>query len=374
MAAYQLLQILLILVQLIDTAKYIFIEQRISHDEASSYCQNSYGTTLASIHSLAANEEASGLCQSSCPSCTRAVDHGCWIGLNDKGNERDDSPIGWVWPDGSPFDWESWRSGEPHDEPSGGSSTDRDCVYIYPANHPINTYRRMWADVECIFTAYFLCNHPPTPKPTAAPTNDPSQSPTNNPSNSPSITPSLNPSQHPTNNPTQNPTTHPSNEPSCDPIHNPTNHPSTNVPTLSIDMHDHAHINTTANFVYSTFEDKTTIDVEIVDERDVCGSICVATAISAVVLVVIGAMLIVLYKLLRKEKEVVIICTSSREKVDAVVKATTNETMLARHVDDNASQTQVRIIADNEAKKKESDSDSDRMYENTKGAPISTRG
>eukprot|EP01083_Nonionella_stella_P200284 733633_1 len=121
MSSFKVLTILLIIMLLfnvIHTSKYIFVEQDADWDKASSYCQNTYGifvfsvwirsnnqmynhhqgTSLASIHSLTDNEEVGLLCQSS-------IFYGCYIGLNDKVNERDYSQDGWVWSDGSTFDW-----------------------------------------------------------------------------------------------------------------------------------------------------------------------------------------------------------------------------------------------------------------------------
>eukprot|EP01083_Nonionella_stella_P312780 1120021_1 len=207
MAAFNVFTILLtimLLLNVIHTSKYIFVEQDVDWDEASSYCQNTHGTSLASIHSLTDNEEVSGLCQSSCPSCTTNVDHGCYIGLNDKGNERGDSPDGWVWTDGSTFDWENWRgSGS---EPNGDGGTDRDCVYIYPSNHPNVDYRATWADVECSYTAYFICNHPDPQTTTESPSLHPAPAP--NPTKRPTPVPTKGPSTAgPTKGPTAKPTT-----------------------------------------------------------------------------------------------------------------------------------------------------------------------
>eukprot|EP01083_Nonionella_stella_P179046 634425_1 len=156
MSSFKVLTILLIIMLLfnvIHTSKYIFVEQDADWDKASSYCQNTYGTSLASIHSLTDNEEVSLLCQSS-------IFYGCYIGLNDKVNERGYSQDGWVWSDGSTFDWANWR-GSPS-EPTGGGSIDGDfdCVYIHPSDHPNVDYRATWADVDCSYTAYFICNHP----------------------------------------------------------------------------------------------------------------------------------------------------------------------------------------------------------------------
>eukprot|EP01083_Nonionella_stella_P303503 1050875_1 len=222
MAACNTLTILLML-HVIHTSnsQYLFVEQKVNWAAAASYCQTTYGTSLASIHNETDNEQVSTLCQSSCPSCSANWQHGCWIGLNDKANERHDSPLGWVWLDGSAFDFEKWRE----NEPTGG--TDRDCVFIYPADYPNagGSYQTKWADVECSATAYFLCNDPDPP--TAQPTDAPTQPPTTNPSHSPTDTPS----NDPTINPSHTPTTNPSRTPSIDRSTSTT--PPTATPSLT---------------------------------------------------------------------------------------------------------------------------------------------
>eukprot|EP01083_Nonionella_stella_P193693 715080_1 len=224
MASYHLLSILIImiiLIQLIDASQYILVEQRVYWNEASLHCQNAYGTFLASIHSLLDNIEAANLCKSSCQSCGK-VAYGCFIGLNDQLNERDDARDGWVWQDGSSYDFENWRNGvtqfEPMQDEEGGPAPDEDCVVIFPSDHPDTGYQTAWADVQCEQShdanqpsnpGYFLCNNPLTTDPTASP----SKMPTVNPSSEPSVNPTRQPSMNPSGIPTIDPGAMSSQEP-----------------------------------------------------------------------------------------------------------------------------------------------------------------
>eukprot|EP01083_Nonionella_stella_P029857 82035_1 len=212
-------------------ASYVLVEQSLSSDAASTYCQDTYGTYLTSIHSESDNQEASALCKMK-PSCANngclKYLMSCHIGLNDKTNERDDLRDNWVWSDGSSYDYENWKVGEPNDN---ANSVDEDCVIIYPINHIDNAFSTMWGDISCTeHELYFLCNTPttnhPTHYPSIHPTLTPSMNPTASPSSHPSIQPTMIPSQQPTITPTGQPTMNPSFNPSI----NPTSHPLTDVP------------------------------------------------------------------------------------------------------------------------------------------------
>ena len=64
---------------------YIYVDLARNWDQAEEYCQTSFGTHLASIHSQSTQNEVTELCK-----------HRCWIGLNDKTHEGV-----WEWSDGT---------------------------------------------------------------------------------------------------------------------------------------------------------------------------------------------------------------------------------------------------------------------------------
>eukprot|EP01083_Nonionella_stella_P074063 200718_1 len=228
------------------SGKYIFVEQKLSSLDASTFCQNTYGTHLASIHSATDNYEAGTLCQmtpncisSSCPNFLMA----CHIGLNDKENERGTDKSGWVWEDGSAYDFQRWRANEPSNV---NGQMGVDCVAIHPTTHPNVGYTLTWNDLSCKdYQLYFLCNAPPTAHPTEDPTKHPTlstkhptQSPTiptrnpsNNPTQSPTFVPTMDPTFRPTFLPTMNPTLRPTFVPTQSPTWNPSMHPSLQAAT-----------------------------------------------------------------------------------------------------------------------------------------------
>eukprot|EP01083_Nonionella_stella_P279916 952107_1 len=220
------------------TGKYILVKKALDTANASLYCQNTYGTYLASIHSPSENEEASSICKMTAAcvvsnSCKEWM-IACHIGLNDKASERHNSTDGWVWEDRSNYDYQNWRETEPNE--GNDLALNEDCVVIFPTEHPVFEWRTHWADMKCISVPlYFLCNSP-TNNPSRNPTNNPSRNPTNDPSFNPSRNPTNDPSIDPSRNPTNNPSRNPTNDPSINPSRNPTNNPSrnpTNDPSIN---------------------------------------------------------------------------------------------------------------------------------------------
>eukprot|EP01084_Bolivina_argentea_P074806 135678_1 len=106
--------------------KYIFVDIIATADQAETYCNKKYGTSLASIHSEIDNDEATRMCNSNCnptygwDECLR----GCSIGLNEKQKE-----FKWVWNDGSEFNYNNWDHGLPtnHSEPNNWNECLRGC-------------------------------------------------------------------------------------------------------------------------------------------------------------------------------------------------------------------------------------------------------
>ena len=66
---------------------YIFIQQQLPWNESQTYCKQTYGSDLASIHTDTQNEEAMKLCDI-------GMKNGCMIGLIGISDE-------WIWIDAS---------------------------------------------------------------------------------------------------------------------------------------------------------------------------------------------------------------------------------------------------------------------------------
>eukprot|EP01083_Nonionella_stella_P191865 709775_1 len=185
----------------------------LSWNDSNAFCEFSYGTTLASIHSDAQNDEAGLLCPTSGPT------DACWIGGNDHNSYSE-------WLDGTPFDYGHdtsggvypWLSGNP----DGGTEH---CLELRQDNR--------WNDNECDNLRPPICNYP-TSNPTEMtqnPTNMPTSNPTKIPTTNPTDTPTPRPTKNPTTNPTKMPTTNPTQTPTTNPTTTPTHHPTTVAPS-----------------------------------------------------------------------------------------------------------------------------------------------
>eukprot|EP01083_Nonionella_stella_P150383 478997_1 len=218
----------LCMMTLVRSSKYILVKVQQNWDEADQYCSTHYGTSLASIHSWPDLVEASTLCEPGSYALPYLI--ACSIGLNDKENERGTNDTGWVWTDGSNYDWKLWRGGAPSD------NVDHDCVVLFTADHPTTGWAQRWTNAKCDEANFYsLCNSPPTLdttlsptlsiNPSESPTILPTENPSENPSESPTDNPSKNPTHHPANHPTENPTTNPTNYPTYPPTNRPTHDP-----------------------------------------------------------------------------------------------------------------------------------------------------
>jgi len=114
---------------------YLFCSTGRTWADARSDCQ-SWGYDLVSIGGDAENELV-----------RMNVTEDTWIGLNDRMTEG-----AYVWPDGSPFGYENWRS---PDAPRGTPDT-RDCVEIDAVSGD-------WLDVDCPGSRPFVCEVDPSP-------------------------------------------------------------------------------------------------------------------------------------------------------------------------------------------------------------------
>ena len=121
--------------------------------EAEAYCNNAFGTNLASIHSSddLALARAAAVADdivtrgSEFPLISTATGGGAWIGLNDLCSEGD-----FVWSDGSVVDFTQWDSGEPN------NAGPEHCVEYFLGS--LASFSS-WNDKECdVERSTFICN------------------------------------------------------------------------------------------------------------------------------------------------------------------------------------------------------------------------
>eukprot|EP01084_Bolivina_argentea_P284683 487975_1 len=130
---------------------YVFINQRVTYDQAASYCQINCNSELASIHSQQQFDQILAVWTD------RST--GAWIGLEKKLSV-------WQWNDGTPFDWSKWGSGEPNGDGSCG--------------HLGENTQGQWNDLLCTNNMLtIMCNScpPTTDIPTVSPTLSPTACP-----------------------------------------------------------------------------------------------------------------------------------------------------------------------------------------------------
>ena len=199
-----------------DTLQYIgvYAPEGINWIDSLLYCENNFGTSLASIHSSDDQTEASNAAYGATPDEEETTHVYGWIGLND----YFDNDGSWSWSDGTSFDYAYWASGEPNND-------NEDCAQIagltqtrYPLVNGING---PWNDETCTTTlAAFVCNRrvpTPTSIPTSKPTSVPTRIPTRIPTNIPTTIPTNNPTDIPTRIPTKIPSVVPTNNPTSSP-------------------------------------------------------------------------------------------------------------------------------------------------------------
>ena len=91
------------------------------------------GAQLASVHSAEEMEFLKGL-----------RDGTAWLGLEYIGNGGCSSSGKWQWVDGSNFDYQNWRSGEPN-----GCGSGEPCASYYSD--------KTWNDNSCVGVRYTIC-------------------------------------------------------------------------------------------------------------------------------------------------------------------------------------------------------------------------
>ena len=123
-----------------DHDNYILVHGSMNWTDGEAYCVHNFGTHLASIHSECQNIEAANLCLE------------CWLGLNDRDQERGSNKDGWEWSDGTPFDYNGGFQGI--NEPSGHGG--ENCVHIGFGG------QALWNDYGCDSRRRLLCNRYPS--------------------------------------------------------------------------------------------------------------------------------------------------------------------------------------------------------------------
>ena len=121
---------------------------------AESYCQSTYGTSLASVTS---DEDNINIRNAAIRGGFGSAS--LWIGGTDSSSEANFS-----WSDGTRFSYTNWDTDEPN------SSGDEDCIEY--------KHNNFWNDLTCTDLKLFVCNYPqtiPTPSPTNAPTSLPTR-------------------------------------------------------------------------------------------------------------------------------------------------------------------------------------------------------
>ena len=179
--------------------------EKLNWFQAQEYCQDNYGTNLATVTTRRDFELAVNIMNESGDPYVPT-----WIGLNDINKEGV-----WRWASNSPCDSTAnitkcvtyWKAGEPNNWPQ-----DEDCADIivdsstdipHAGDGPCISYQRtQWlCDV--------LLTNNPTTEPTIDPTNDPSMDPTKDPTRQPSVDPTNKPSKDPSLSPSISPTLSP---------------------------------------------------------------------------------------------------------------------------------------------------------------------
>eukprot|EP01083_Nonionella_stella_P177032 621080_1 len=141
-----------------ENGKYIWVPTITDWPTGESYCNTQYGTSLASIHSAADDNEISSL-------CATYAQNWCYIGLNDQNTEGS-----FVWSDGSNRDY------TPSLFTNNGywNGVYENCIILFDSG----SMPWSWGDSSChTYNPYsFICNAP-TPSPTTD-TSAPSLAPT----------------------------------------------------------------------------------------------------------------------------------------------------------------------------------------------------
>ena len=122
------------------SGSFVYVDQELSWTDARDYCRTHHDD-LASIHSSTEQAAVAALC----PSGT----NGCWIGGSDSAQEGT-----WTWSDGTVWNYENWKSGEPNDY-KVHDILGEDCLLIQ-ANGKWNDLDNN-NDIDYLIPAGFVC-------------------------------------------------------------------------------------------------------------------------------------------------------------------------------------------------------------------------
>eukprot|EP01084_Bolivina_argentea_P245319 410736_1 len=123
---------------------YIAVNLEYNWTSAESYCQNVYGSHLATIWTENENNEVANLCRN------LGLDTDCWIGLKKHDNIYADFRFRWI-ENGSLLHYTKWFEGQP-----ALTNNDIVCGYIDSLN---DNHGRYWmADDSCSVKKSFICN------------------------------------------------------------------------------------------------------------------------------------------------------------------------------------------------------------------------
>lgn len=136
--------------------QFFMVTEELSWLEEEQYCNDQYGSNLASIHNVEENEIAQQLCNKYCWEC--------FIGYTDTRSEGS-----FYWIDNSFNKHYNWAYIQPDN--ALGVDGEENCVTI-------SSVTGHWNDDACCESYCFLCNAAnPTTNPTSQPTNTPTQAP-----------------------------------------------------------------------------------------------------------------------------------------------------------------------------------------------------
>eukprot|EP01083_Nonionella_stella_P233676 823062_1 len=129
--------------------KYAVLNEFVNQTDAQKLCEDTFGTSLASIHNYDDTTEAINACKQITGS------NGCWIGLNDIKARRN-----YEWTDGTEWDYGTeffkypWYKSEP------GATINQHCIFMDPSNGN-DPGEYLWDDYWC-YKQYprALCNAP----------------------------------------------------------------------------------------------------------------------------------------------------------------------------------------------------------------------
>eukprot|EP01083_Nonionella_stella_P138663 421998_1 len=116
-----------------------------TQSEANAYCNNTFGTQLATITSQTMNQWAEGFCGN----------NNCWIGYVQDENNDAEPDVGWAWINNTrSTGYVNWRDDEPDDGSATNENLAENCATL-----SITGGAGTWADVTCDYTySNWLCN------------------------------------------------------------------------------------------------------------------------------------------------------------------------------------------------------------------------